>query len=303
MLPSRPEPHKAVVSAPSLRSEMSKSTDGHGGPGRSPLEALVERLQLDVVAEDVFGGSSGDDGDDERVFGGLLAARALVSAGTTVEAGRRAHALHAWFLRPGHSSTPITYSVGHISEGRSFSRREVVATQGQRALARVVASFVVGGNGPDRQVSSPDAPRPETLPSLTTATRRRPALDVRRASPPVGAHVEELSSQKLWIRADGELPDDPLVHAAVLTYASDVGLLHCVRSVHGDPSSSSGPSAVTVDHTIFFHRPFRADHWLLYDQQGVSTHGVLGVAAGRWFSRDGAHVASVTQEALLQPNH
>lgn len=281
---------------------MSTGADRHEGPGPSPLETLVERLQLDVVAEDVFGGSSGDDGDHERVFGGLLAARALVSAAKTVDAGRRAHALYVWFLRPGHPGVPIKYTVGRINEGRSFSRREVMATQGQRALARVVASFVGEGNGPDRQAPSPDAPGPETLPSLATASRKRPALDVRRASPPVAPGVQELASQKLWIRADGELPHDPVVHAAVLTYASDVGLLHCVRSAQDDPSSSSGASAVTVDHTVLFHRPFRADHWLLYDQQGVSTHGVLGVAAGRWFSREGAHVASVTQEALLQPN-
>jgi acyl-CoA thioesterase-2 len=212
------------------------------------------------------------------------------------------HSLHAYFLRPGDPAVPIVYEVDRIRDGRSFTTRRVVAIQHGQAIFNLSASFHVDEPGYDHQMDVPAVPDPESLPPPPAGDEPARAIDVR----PVTTDAAP-GRARTWLRADGRLPDDPLLHACVVTYASDLTLLDTVLSAHGlNPhrvalSSAPGVMLASLDHAVWFHRPFRADEWLLYDQDSPVAHGARGFARGSIFTRSGGLVASVVQEGLVRP--
>ena len=248
----------------------------------------------------------------QRVFGGQVAAQALMAAGRTVERGR-VHSLHAYFLRPGDPNVPILYEVDRIRDGRSFTTRRVVAIQHGQAIFNVAASFHVYEEGAfDHQVPMPEVPDPETLPSLHD--RLEPLRDeladwFARPHPIDQRHVGELPwmqheardpVQRVWIRADGTLPDDPLLHSCVAAYASDMSLFDTMLAPHEVRWDDAEFMGASLDHCMWFHRPFRADEWLLYDMDSPNAFGARGLARGFLFTRDGTLVVSMVQEGLMR---
>lgn len=279
------------------------------------LDDLVALLDLERIEEDIFRGRSPDE-DRQRVFGGQVAGQALVAAGRTVEAGA-VHSLHAYFLRPGDPAVPILYEVDRIRDGRSFTTRRVVAIQHGRAIFNMSASFHLTEPGIEHQSPMPDGVgRPEDLPPvealLAAAAGRRAAatawaerprpIDVRHVDVPpwflrTGEHPPR---QRLWIRADGQLPDDPLLHACVVAYASDMSLLDTALLPHGLTWDDPRLRGASLDHAMWFHRPFAADSWLLYEQDSPTAAAGRGFARGTIHTADGRLVASVAQEGLLR---
>ncbi|RJQ81123.1 acyl-CoA thioesterase [Amycolatopsis panacis] len=281
-----------------------------GGGGRLVLDKLVALLDLERIEENIFRGISPAQ-SPVRVFGGQVAGQALVAAGRTVPETRRVHSLHAYFIRGGDPSVPIVYQVDRIRDGRSFTTRRVVAIQHGKAIFSLSASFQTDEPGIDHAESMPEVPDPETLPTfaeraegfpLRFAGRPRP-IDIRYVGdPPWITRTSGAFSghNRVWMRADGTLPDAQLLHVCVLTYASDMTLLDSVLARHGVYWDVDEVLGVSLDHALWFHRPFRADEWLLYDSTSPSASGARGLATGRFFTREGEHVATVVQEGLLR---
>ncbi|HEX3824634.1 MAG TPA: acyl-CoA thioesterase II [Mycobacteriales bacterium] len=278
------------------------------------MSALLTILDLEQLEMNIFRGLSPDE-SVQRVFGGQVAGQALVAAGRTVPVERHVHSLHAYFLRPGDPSIPIVYEVDRIRDGRSFTTRRVVAVQHGKAIFHLSASFQIEEPGVEHQGMMPDAPAPETL--MTMDQRREAAgipsserwerqvpIDLRYVDDPpwlASAALTPRNSQQVWIRANGEMPEDPLLHVCAVTYASDMTLLDSVLLANGLTwDDNRNVMVASLDHAMWFHRPFRADDWLLYDQQSPSASGARGLAIGRLFTRDGRHVVSVVQEGLLR---
>ena len=275
------------------------------------LDALVGLLDLEPIEVNIFRGRSPDE-KRQRVFGGQVAGQALVAAGRTVTLGA-VHSLHANFLRPGDPAVPILYEVDRIRDGRSFTTRRVVAIQHGHAIFNLSSSFHVTEPGFDHQTAMPEVPAPETLPTFREQmapwrerlgdwyTRPRP-IDTRLVDPPSQdrARGPRPPRQRVWLRADGRLPDDPLLHACVVAYASDMTLLDSVLLPHGVSWDDGVAMMASLDHVMWFHRPFRADEWLLYDQESPSAAGGLGLARGGIFTKAGALVVSVAQEGLVR---
>jgi acyl-CoA thioesterase-2 len=276
----------------------------------SALDELVRILDLEAIEVNIFRGLSPDE-SRQRVFGGQVAGQALVAAARTVDRGQ-VHSLHAYFLRPGDPTCPILYEVDRIRDGRSFTTRRVVAIQHGQAIFNLQASFHTDEPGLEHQAPMPEAPDPEILPDFRTAMapfkeklgdwydRPRP-IDLRRVGPsPLGRADHRSSEQQVWLRADGHLPDDPVLHACVVTYASDMTLLDTTLLPHGVSWPDQDLQMASLDHAMWFHRPFRADEWLLYTQRTPSTSGARGLAYGSIFTRDGRMAVSVVQEGLIR---
>lgn len=279
------------------------------------VQELIDLLDLEVIEDNLFRGRQPDTGM-QRVFGGQVAAHALVAASRTVPAGRSVHSLHSYFLRPGDTSVPIVYDVDAVRDGRSFSTRRVLARQHGRPIFGMTASFQVAEEGFEHQDQMPVVPAPEDCLDLITATPKRArdpeewqrewaALEVRYAGDSRPGGVLEgpdyPARARLWMRVNGRLPDDPLQHVAAFTYASDMTLLAAALVPHDAYISSPDIQAASLDHTIWFHRPFRADEWWLYDQTSPSASGGRGLSIARVFTVDGRLVASVAQEGLIRP--
>jgi len=283
------------------------------------VDALCALLDLEAIEVNIFRGVSPDE-RRQRVFGGQVAGQALVAATRTVEDGRPVHSLHAYFLRPGDPTVPILYEVDRIRDGRSFTTRRVVAIQHGRAIFNLSVSFQVVEAGFEHQLALEDVmwdgrrpPEPETLPDWKTRMapyadrigeffdRPRP-IDTRTVDWDWAERREPRPPhQRVWLRADGVLPDDPVLHACVLTYASDMTLLDTTLLPHGSELGDEGFMMASLDHAMWFHRPFRADDWLLYVQDTPSTSGGRGMARGLIYTRDGRLVVSVVQEGLIRP--
>ncbi|MCB1500141.1 MAG: acyl-CoA thioesterase II [Bauldia sp.] len=279
------------------------------------IETLLEVLDLEKLEENLFRGRSPQVGW-QRVFGGLVIGQALVAAARTVEA-RVAHSLHGYFMLPGDPSVPIVYQVDRIRDGKSFVTRRVVAIQHGKAIFSMSCSFQTPEEGLDHQIPMPDVPPPEELPSeaelralfLDSAPepvrryweRERPIeirpVDLRHYMSREGLDPR----QKVWIRASGPLPDDPDIHRCVLAYASDMTLLDTSLFYHGRSIFDRDLQVASLDHALWFHRPFRADEWLLYAEDSPSASGARGFNRGSLFARDGRLIASVTQEGLIRP--
>lgn len=275
---------------------------------------LVDLLDLSPIGDDHFQGDSEDLGFP-NVFGGQVLGQALMAASRTVE-GRLCHSLHAYFLRPGNHSMPIDYEVQRVRDGGSFSVRRVIARQGGKEILTGSMSFQVSEEGFEHQLTMPDAPDPNTLKSehewgqilaskvpermRDSLTRDRP-IEIRPVDPMNPFQPEKRPPHKQsWFRAQGQLPDDPVLHRCLLTYASDFQFLGTSLNPHGVTFMSKNMQVASLDHAIWFHRDFRMDEWLLYDKDSPSASAGRGFNRGNFFNQQGGLVASTTQEALIR---
>jgi acyl-CoA thioesterase-2 len=282
------------------------------------LQGLLELLDLEPLEVNLFRGRSPQE-ERQRVFGGQVLAQALVAARRTVDLDRVAHSFHAYFLRAGDPKTPILYQVDRIRDGRSFTTRRIVAIQHGRAILNMSASFQVEEPGFDHQSPMPDVPPPEELPDdAALAERFRDdappgwnegdswfghdhPIEQRYADPINWFRPNpQAPNQRLWLRASARLPDDPSLHGVVLAYASDLSLLDAATMPHAITYADDSMQIASIDHAMWFHRPFRADEWLLYVSESPSASNARGFARGSVFDRSGRLVASVTQEGLLR---
>ena len=282
--------------------------------GGQPLDLLLRLLDLERLELNLFRGQSRDIGSG-RVFGGQVLAQGLVAAGRTVE-GRQAHSLHGYFMLPGDVQTPIVYQVDRIRDGRSFTTRRVLAIQEGREICSMLCSFHRDEPGIGHGAAMPDAPAPETLPReldlvremadripehlRAVYTQDRP-IDFRPVAPvdPFAPDVRP-PLKHVWFRAEGTMPDEPILHQAVLAYASDYGLLGTALLPHGLSFLMRRVQAASLDHAVWFHRPFRVDDWLLYTTDSPAAAGARGFTRGSLFTRGGALAASTAQEGLLR---
>lgn len=279
------------------------------------VEQLLETLDLERIDLDLFRGQN-EKGRPGRLFGGQVAAQALVAAIRTVD-DRRAHSLHGYFLRPGDPDVPVVYSVDRIRDGRSFTTRRVVAVQRGQAIFNMSVSFHMEEESYEHQFEMPEAPDPETVPTLQEYVERnwdkipndarvwgpRPRpIDIRHVDPPTYLGGEPRQGTNLvWFRVDRKLDDDPSLHQAVLTYVSDMSLLDNIVKPHGREGQRGPVMMASLDHALWFHRPVRVDGWLLYVQDSPAAAGARGFARGTIFTQGGQLVASVAQEGLLRP--
>ena len=277
------------------------------------LDELVALLDLEPIEVNIFRGHHTAE-KRIRTFGGQVAAHALVAAGRTVDTNKFVHSLHAYFLRPGDPQSPILYEVDRIRDGRSFATRRVVAIQHGEAIFNLSASFHAVETGVEHSSPMPASVDPETLPTYKQRYapiadklgdwyhRPRP-LDVRHVEPPARLRTDADSHeprQQVWFRTDGALGDDPLLHACVVAYASDMTLLDSILVPHDLSFDDGSMMGASLDHAMWFHRPFRADGWMLYDQESTSAYGGRGLARGEIFTRSGDLVVSVVQEGLIR---
>ena len=281
--------------------------------GETPLEKLVDLLDLERIEVDIFRGKQPQE-SFQRVFGGQVAGQALVAAGRTIPAERPVHSLHAYFLRPGDPTVPIVYEVDRIRDGRSFSTRRVVAIQHGKAIFNLAASFQAAETGLEHASPMPVTTPPEDLSRLEDRmqpyadelggwyVRPRP-IDVRYVGDPPRVAMDtgtRRPASQVWMRADGTLPDDPLLHVCAVTFASDMTLLDSTLLNHGLAWGTGDVMGASLDHAMWFHRPFRADEWFLYDQESPWTGASRGLARGSIYTRDGQLAVSVVQEGLLR---
>jgi acyl-CoA thioesterase-2 len=278
------------------------------------LDELLSILDLEPLEHNLFRGLSPQVGW-QRVFGGQVIGQALVAANRTVE-GRPAHSLHAYFLRAGDPAVPIIYEVDRIRDGGSFSTRRVVAIQHGHAIFSMAASFHKQEEGLEHQISMPDVPPPEDLPSEAELKQRlvdrlpEPVRAYWQHERPIEIRPVDLSrylspgtqapSQQVWIRATGDLGDDLALHQCVLAYASDFTLLDTALIAHGRFVFDPTLMLASLDHAVWFHEPFRADDWLLYAQDSPSSGAGRAFCRGTLFTRDGRMVASTAQEGLIR---
>jgi acyl-CoA thioesterase II len=281
------------------------------GAVNTPLDNLIDILDLEKVEENIYRGRSPDE-RLQRVFGGQVAGQALVAAGRTVSRHHVVHSLHAYFLRGGDPAIPIVYTVDPTRDGRSFSVRRVVAVQHGKSIFALAASFQLPEEGFEHQDEMPEAPDPETLPTLaqratehgvpmSEAWARTLPIDARHVNdPPVVAMNggPREPRQMVWMRMDGKLPDDPVLHACAITYASDMTLLDSVHLAHA--TSWHSIRGASLDHAMWFHRSIRADEWFLYVQESPSASGSRGFCRGQIYTRDGRLAVSVAQEGLFR---
>jgi len=280
------------------------------------IEELLGILDLEYLEQNLFRGRSPQVGW-QRVFGGQVIGQALVAACRTVDvAARQPHSLHAYFLLPGDPKVPIIYEVDRIRDGRSFTTRRVKAIQHGQAIFSMSASFHLAETGLAHAFPMERVPMPEDLPDerdiranvmplMPDPVRRYFESDRPIELKPV-EYGRYLSREPMpprfnaWIRATGRLPDDPAIHQCVLAYASDMTLLDSSLIAHGRTVFERSIQAASLDHALWFHRPFRADEWLLYAQDSPSASGALGFSRGLIYTRDGTLVASVAQEGLIR---
>ncbi|MBD3649676.1 MAG: acyl-CoA thioesterase II [Pseudomonadales bacterium] len=275
------------------------------------LKSLIDQLDLEQIETNLFRGQSVAMGSP-RVFGGQVIGQALIAASRTVD-DRPCHSLHGYFLRPGDPAVPIVYDVDRIRDGRSFTTRRVVAIQKGEAIFNMSASFQVHEEGLSHQVSMPDVPGPDELPGeaerLASEDIPEPMREMMNVERPIEMkRVERVDFfnpekrppyQHAWLRARSPLPDDPALHQCVMAYASDMGILSTCTLPHG-MSFMSGLMTASLDHAMWFHRPFRADEWILFAQDSPAASGARGFNRGSMFTRDGTLVASVAQEGLIR---
>ncbi len=293
-----------------------------GGAGRAPLHALLDLLDLERVDRDIFRGESRS-AVVPRVFGGQVAAQALVAASRTSPEDRLAHSLHAYFLRPGDPKAPIVYTVDRIRDGRSFTPRRVVAVQHGQPIFHLSASFQTDEEGLEHQEAMPDVPDPETLtPAVELLPRHahlfsdpgvadrlaeaRAPVDLRYVDDPpyLTAGRPREPRSRIWFRVNGKLDGDldrPTLHQCLATYISDMSLLEPVLLAHGRGGWTVGDVVgASLDHAMWFHRPFRVDEWLLYDQESPTSQSGRGLGRGRIFTADGRLAITVMQEGVVR---
>jgi acyl-CoA thioesterase II len=285
-------------------------------PAASPAAELLQVLDLEERGPDLYVGTT-PSSPLQRIFGGQVAAQALTAAQATVSAGRPVHSLHSYFLRPGDPHEEIRYDVDRIREGRTFSTRRVVGRQTRNgedvAIFALTADFTAGERAlVEHSVPMPDVPGPEGLPGLAEVAAAHPgradasnaisrAVEQRYLSDPYDPEprLPPDTAFRVWFRVSGRLPDDEAVHAAALTFVSDLTLLSAglARIGGGWGGSTVGAS---LDHAVWFHRPVRADEWFLYETDSPSASSGRALGLGNIWAADGTHVATVAQEGLIR---
>ncbi|MHB1595657.1 MAG: acyl-CoA thioesterase [Streptosporangiaceae bacterium] len=279
------------------------------------LDAVVKLLDLEQIELDIFRGRSPAGERRQRVFGGQVAGQALVAAGRTVPEDRPVHSLHAYFIRPGDPAVPLIYLVDRVRDGRSFTTRRVSAVQHGKTIFTLSASFHHPEPGVLHARPMPQVPGPEELPPTSERLEelfgpaaseffRNSPIDIRHVGPLTFEAAKDPSLRTThsmaWLRADGELPDNPLLHVCMMTYASDMTLLDSVLLANGLSWADGKTVGASLDHAMWFHRPFRADRWLLYAQESPIAAGARGLARGELYTREGDLVVSVMQEGLIR---
>lgn len=307
------------VSSNSEEPAPGQTREGSAEEGQALVDGLVRLMDLETLDLNLFRSPPTHE-PRPRVFGGQVAAHALVAATRSVaEPDRTPHSLHAYFLRPGDPSVPIIYEVDRIRDGRSFTTRRIVAIQGGEAIFNMSVSFHRKEEGLTHQAPMPDVKPPEECvtwaeyvepwvaglrkrnASAADYIGRRRAIAMRPVEPMDLANPQPMDrTQHFWIRADGTLPDDPSLHAAIATFASDHSLLSVAMRPHGRMFNQPTMMAASLDHAIWFHHPFRMDEWLLYAQESPAASAGRGLAFGHYYTSDGQLVASMCQEGLMR---
>ncbi|RJT19637.1 acyl-CoA thioesterase II [Buttiauxella izardii] len=279
------------------------------------LSNLLALLNLEKIEEGIFRGQSEDLGL-RQVFGGQVVGQALYAAKETVPVDRLVHSFHSYFLRPGDSQKPIVYDVETLRDGNSFSARRVAAIQNGKPIFYMTASFQAPEPGFEHQKTMPAAPAPENLKSETEIAMAfekllpqtlkekflcEKPLEIRPVvfHNPMQGHVDEPTRQ-VWIKANGQMPDDLHVHQYLLGYASDFNFLPVALQPHGVGFLEPGMQVATIDHSMWFHRPFDMNDWLLYSVESTSASSARGFVRGEFYSRDGVLVASTVQEGVMR---
>ncbi len=279
----------------------------HNAADQRDVDAIVTSLDLEEIDRNLYRGHP-PYWERGRLFGGIVAAQALAAAYGTID-GIHVHSLHSYFLRPGDPDMPVVYDVDRIRDGRSFATRRVVARQRGEAIYNLSASFHKVEDGFDHQAEMPDVPGPGESPSPEDfGLTPRSYLPIHWAPKGVPVGIRQLQGpddwvpgvidRNVWIRANGSLPDDPIIHRLMLTYLSDLSLLGTAVRMHAPGFDKI--MAASLDHSIWFHREFRADEWLLYSMTSPSASGARGFNVGHFFTEDGVLVASATQEGLMR---
>jgi len=280
------------------------------------LPGLLKLLDLKQVTADSFHGYCHETAW-KRVFGGQVIAQALVACERTVEPDRMPHSLHAYFILAGDPSLPVHFEVERIRDGKSFNTRRCVASQAGRAIFALSASFQIAEEGFDHAAPMPDVPKPDQLPVLADMIKamadklpksvvayfgQERAIEMRPTN--YDRYLGKIPmepKQAIWMRAQAQMPGDPTLHRAVLAYLSDMTLLETALIMHGRNVFQPGMQVASLDHALWFHRPFRADEWLLYTQDSPNASGARGLTRGMLYTQDGRLVASVAQEGLIRP--
>ncbi|MBP2170165.1 acyl-CoA thioesterase-2 [Erwinia toletana] len=279
------------------------------------LQNLLNLLNLEKLEEGLFRGQSEDLGL-RQVFGGQVVGQALYAAKQTVPAERIIHSFHSYFLRPGDSQKAIIYDVETLRDGNSFSARRVSAIQNGQPIFYMTASFQAPESGYEHQNMMPVVPGPETLPSETDIAHQlaefipekarekflaEKPLEMRpvKFHNPLQGHVDEPQRQ-VWFRANGQMPADPGIHQYLLGYASDFNFLPVALQPHGKGFLEPGMQVATIDHSMWFHRPFDLNQWLLYSVESTSASGARGFVRGQFYTQDGTLVASTVQEGVMR---
>ncbi|HUP19502.1 MAG TPA: acyl-CoA thioesterase II [Gemmatimonadota bacterium] len=279
------------------------------------VEDLVQLLDLEAIEHDIFRGANRDIGTG-RIFGGQVLAQSLVAARRTVEAERPAHSVHGYFILAGDLRVPVVYFVDRLRDGGSYTTRRVTAIQHGRAIFTMSASFHAPEDGLSHQVPMPDVPDPEGLRSELEMIRERadeipePLRAILTQDRPLDIRPVEMKDpfapgppaprRHFWMRARGRVGDRNLHHQAVLAYASDYGLLGAALQPHALTLRDPRLMVASLDHAMWFHRPFRVDDWLLYAMESPTSGGGRAFTRGTFFMRDGTLVASVAQEGVLR---
>jgi acyl-CoA thioesterase II len=277
----------------------------------SSAAELVDLLSLEDLDRNLFRGRQPDT-ERQRVFGGQVAGQALIAAARTVDPDYRPHSLHCYFLLPGDTAVPIIYDVERLRDGRSFATRRVVARQHGRPIFFLTTNFQVEEQGFEHQDRMPDVIPPEDAMDLAELARERGGEDIAREWAALDARYvgnsrhgladdpEHPARARIWMRVRGGLSDDPIVHLAAYTYASDLTLIGAALVPHDVDIATPGMQVASLDHAVWFHQPFRADEWWLYDQYSPAARGGRGLAMARVFTQDGRLVSSVAQEGLIR---
>ncbi len=279
------------------------------------LEELLRLLELEEIEKNIFRGQSQDMGF-KNVFGGQVLGQALSAASYTVPPNRSAHSLHAYFLRPGDAAKPIVYTVENMSDGKSFTTRRVKAVQKGRPIFFMSASFQREETGFEHQDKMPDVPGPEGIASEKEMALKNAdqipisirdkilcesPIEMRPVNPVNPFNPEKMPARKyIWIRTISPLPENAATHRYMLAYASDFNLVSTSLYPHGHTFWEPELQAASLDHAMWFHRPFRMDHWLLYAIESPNASQARGMSIGRVFTQNGQLVATAAQEGLIR---
>lgn len=280
-----------------------------------PLNQIIKTLDLEEIELNHYLATSPNEGW-QRVYGGQVIGQALVAASRTVSPNRSAHSLHGYFLRAGDTTIPILYKVDRIRDGKSFTTRRVVAVQRGQAIFTMSISFQIDEGGLSHQFDMPKVPAPDSLPTEDELRREQAkswpkefqesfsgssAIQVKPVDPVDLLNPKPTQAvQRCWMRCGEPLPDDPRIHQCVLAFLSDWSLLDTASRPHGVSFMQENVQVASLDHAMWFHRSFRADEWLLYDQDSPSASGARGFNRGLIYNQTGKLVASTTQEGLLR---